>query len=399
MDINKKKATTFVILLGCISLFADMTYESARSINGQYLEVLGTSGTTVGWVAGLGELLGYGLRIVSGYFADKTKKYWLIAISGYIINLLSVPLLALAGYWQLAVVLMILERIGKALRTPSRDAMLSFGASQMGSGWGFGLHEAMDQTGATVGPLLIALALYAHNNNYKIAYAFLAIPAIIAITILLVASSLYPNPSNLEIKNTSLVTKGYPKLFWLYILSTVFIALGYADFPLMAYHFKSHSIMNDETIPIFYAIAMAAEGLVALLLGKLFDKLGITVLIVASFIAFFFAPLVFRGNFFMALIGVIIWGIGMGAQESVMKAIVAEMLPAQNRGKGFGLFNTAFGTFWFTGSFIMGRLYDISINRLILFSVITQLIAVILLVFLIDGKALKILKVKQNIHT
>lgn len=393
MNTNKKNAITFVILIGVISLFSDMTYESARSINGQYLELFGTSGVTVSWVAGLGELLGYGLRIVSGYFADRTKKYWTITIAGYLLNLISVPLLALAGYWQLAVLLMILERVGKAVRTPSRDAMLSFGASGTGRGWGYGLHEALDQTGATVGPLLIALVLYAHNNSYKAAYLFLAIPAVLAIVILLTARSLFPNPSDLEIKNKSIATSGYPKLFWLYILSTAFIALGYADFPLMAFHFKSKSVMKDEAIPVFYAIAMAADGLVALLLGKLFDKIGINILIAAGIIATAFAPLVFHGNFYTALLGVIVWGVGMGTQESVMKAAVAEMIPAQNRGKGFGLFNTAFGIFWFIGSLIMGWLYDYSVNGLILFSVITQFIAVMLLLIFVNNKKMKALKV------
>ncbi len=149
-------ATLFVVLIGFTSLFADMTYEAARSINGSYLDILGTSGTTVGWVAGLGELVGYGLRIISGYLSDKTKKYWTITITGYVINLFSVPLLAYAGYWQLAIILIISERVGKAIRTPARDAMLSYGTKEMGRGWGFGLHEALDQTGATIGPLLVS---------------------------------------------------------------------------------------------------------------------------------------------------------------------------------------------------------------------------------------------------
>lgn len=392
---QKKRAVTFVVLLGTVSLFSDMTYESARSINGQYLGILGTSGKTVGWVAGLGELLGYGLRLVSGYFADRTKKYWIITIAGYLLNLVSVPLLAFAGYWQIAVVLMILERVGMAVRTPSRDAMLSFGASEMGRGWGYGLHEAMDQTGATVGPLLVALALYTHSDSYRSAYLLLAIPAILALIVLIAACTVYPDPSHLEIKSTSLTTSGYPKLFWLYILSTVFIALGYADFPLMAYHFKSKDIMEDQTIPVFYAIAMAADGLVALVLGKLYDKIGVNVLIIASLAATVFAPLVFCGNIYTALIGIIVWGIGMGAQESVMKAIVAEMIPVQNRGKGFGLFNTAFGVFWFVGSFVMGWLYDYSITGLVVFSVATQFTAITLLCVFVNNKRLQSLKDTQ----
>lgn len=394
--LKNKKALAFVILLGFISLFADMTYESARSINGQYLQILGTTGFTVGWVAGVGELLGYSLRWVSGYFADRTKRYWIITLFGYTLNLISVPLLALAGYWQLAVLLMILERVGKAVRVPPRDAMLSFGASKIGRGFGYGLNELLDQTGATIGPLIVAGILFEHHNSYKTAYSYLAIPAVIAIIILVVSMRLYPHPDNLEIQNKSLSTTGYPKLFWLFVFSVSFIALGFADFPLIAFHFKNKMIIEDAMIPVYYAIAMATDGLVALLLGKLFDNIGMKTLVLASIVASAFAPLVFLGGKISALIGVITWGIGMGAQESVVKALIAEMTPPEKRGKSFGLFYTVFGTFWFVGSVIMGRLYDCSIPALIYFSVITQLIAVLLLFLFVNNKQLNQLKIKSH---
>lgn len=373
-----RTATKFVVLIGLVSLFSDMTYEAARSINGPYLDILGTSATTVGWVAGLGELLGYGLRIVSGYLSDKTKKYWLITIAGYLINLISVPLLAWAGYWQIAILLMILERIGKAIRTPARDAMLSYGTKQMGRGWGFGLHEALDQTGATIGPLLVSAVLFYKHDSYHAAFLVLFIPAITALSILLIAKTLYPHPEQLEIKSTTLDTKGYSKLFWLYLAAAAFIAAGYADFPLMAYHFKKTNIIKDEIIPLCYALAMVSDGIFALIMGKLFDRIGTKVLIAATLISLCFAPMVFLGNTKWILAGMVAWGIGMGAQESIMKATVAELVPEQKRGTGYGLFNTGFGIFWFIGSALMGYLYDVSITRLIIFSVATQIIAAFL---------------------
>ncbi|WP_230679852.1 MFS transporter [Pontibacter rufus] len=218
---SARTAMRFVVLLGLVSLFSDMTYEAARSINGPYLNLLGRSGATVGWVAGLGELLGYGLRIISGYLADKTRKYWVITFAGYFLNLVSVPLLAFAGYWQLAVGLMIAERIGKAIRTPARDAMLSYGTHTMGRGWGFGLHEAMDQVGATLGPLLVSAVLLYKAQNYHDAYLVLLFPAIAALVILFIASRQYPNPEELEltVKTTTLETTGYPRKFWMYLLT------------------------------------------------------------------------------------------------------------------------------------------------------------------------------------
>ena len=376
-------ATKFVVLLGLISLFSDMTYEAARSVNGSFLQLLGTSGATVGLVAGIGELFGYGLRFVSGYLADKTKKYWLILIAGYLLNLFSVPLLALAGYWQLAVVLMITERIGKALRTPARDALLSFGTQKMGRGWGYGLHEAMDQIGATVGPLLVSAVLFYKHQDYRMAFGILVIPAIIAFSILLICKYLYPKPENLEFKTTSIVSQGFPKRYWIYILAVVFIAAGYVDFPLIAFHFKAKALMNDSAIPIFYAVAMATDAIAALIFGKMFDKMGIKTLLLAILLSSFFAPMVFMGGFNWALAGMVLWGIGMGAQESILKAEIAEMIPSERRGTAFGSFNAAYGLFWFAGSALMGYLYDFSIKGLIIFSVATQLVAAFVIYYLI----------------
>jgi len=171
------------------------------------------------------------------------------------------------------------------------------------------------------------------------------------------------------------------------------VAAGYADFSLIAYHFKKTALMQDDTIPLLYSAAMACEGIAALALGKLFDKLGIKTMIAATFISLFFAPLVFLGSFGWAVTGMIVWGIGMGAQESVLKAAIADLIPTFKRGTGFGLFNTAFGLFWFGGSALMGYLYDTSINALIIFSMGTQLMAIIALIISVLLRSKKISEV------
>ena len=182
-DIFKDDAMKFIILMGVVSLLADMTYEGSRSITGPYLVILGASAVTVGFVAGFGELAGYVLRFFSGHLTDRTRSYWTITISGYLINLIAVPLLALAGSWEVAAALIIIERVGKGIRVPSRDVMLSHACSQVGQGWGFGLHEALDQIGAILGPLIVAAVLFFHGS-YQIGFAFLLLPAILAITVL-----------------------------------------------------------------------------------------------------------------------------------------------------------------------------------------------------------------------
>uniref|UniRef100_A0A7C6AAI3 MFS transporter n=1 Tax=candidate division WOR-3 bacterium TaxID=2052148 RepID=A0A7C6AAI3_UNCW3 len=371
----KPSALKFIFLLGIVSLLADITYEGARSITGPYLALLGASGTIVGIVAGFGELVGYGLRVVFGYLSDRTGRYWLMTILGYTINLLAVPLLALAGHWEIAAVLMISERIGKAIRTPSRDAMLSLATKEIGRGWGFGLHEAMDQIGAMLGPLIIALVL-ALKGGYKFSFAILLIPALLALTILFVARYLYPKPRDLEPSSAPIATKGFPRLFWLYLLAVALVAFGYVDFPLIAYHFKKVAVVSDNWIPIFYALAMGVDAIAALLFGRLFDRLGVITLVFAVLLSSIFAPLLFLGKFYLAMLGMVLWGVGIGAQESIMRAAIANMIPINKRGQAYGIFNGFYGLFWFLGSALLGIFYDRSIPVLIAFSVISQLTSI-----------------------
>ena len=387
VDISPNSAMRFVVLIGIVSLFADMTYEGARSIAGPYLAVLGANALAVGFVAGLGELLGYGLRFVSGFVADKSGKYWPITIIGYVLNLLSVPLLAVAGYWQVAALLLILERVGKAIRTPARDAMLSHAAEKIGMGWGFGLHEALDQTGALLGPLLMAVVLYYHEG-YRNGFALLIIPALLAFAVLALARKRYPNPQELALKLPSLETKGFSSLFWLYLAGAALVAAGYADFPLIAYHFEKTKVLtNNALIPVTYAFAMGISGLAAPLFGHLYDRKGFIILIIITLISAFFSPCVFLGGESLAFIGVALWSLGIAAQETLMRAIVGNMIGSQKRASAYGIFNLGYGIFWFLGSLLLGYLYDVSIHLLILFSVIVQLLS--LPVFLLVLKRMK----------
>jgi len=379
--ISKGAALKFVILLGVVSLFADMTYEGARSITGPYLAILGASATAVGIVAGFGELIGYALRLVSGYISDRTGKYWTVTLVGYFVNLLAVPLLALAGRWEIAALLMVAERMGKAIRNPSRDAMLSHATQSIGRGWGFGLHEAMDQIGAILGPLIVAGVLYL-RGGYRMSFAILLVPALLALAVLVVARALYPRPRDLEVASAGLKTKGFSRVFWLYLAAVSLIAAGYVDFPLISYHFGKLSIVPKVWIPIFYAVAMGVDALSALFFGYLFDRVGLSILIVVSLLSFLFAPFVFLGGFYLALVGMTLWGVGMGAQESIMRAAIAGMVPMDKRSTGYGIFNAGFGLFWFLGSALMGILYDVSIPALIIFSVVMQLASVPLFLLL-----------------
>lgn len=376
-DITQPSAMKFVILLGVVSLLSDMTYEGARSINGPFLALLGAGATMVATVAGLGELIGYGLRLLSGYLTDQTKRYWTITLVGYALNLFAVPLLALAGRWEIAAALMLAERLGKAIRNPARDAMLSHAASTLGRGWGFALHEAMDQLGALVGPLIVTLVLYFKGKSgYATGYVLLLIPAVLAMSVLLAGRFLYPHPHRLEVKVLKIETGGLSPPFWLYIAAVALIGAGYADFPLVAYHFHKTAVMPDTWIPLAYAVAMGTDAVAALILGYAFDRRGIIVMVGATVLSAGFAPLVFWGGFYGAIAGMVLWGVGMGAQESVMRAAIADMVPPQRRGSAYGIFQTGYGLFWFLGSLLMGVLYEQALMYLIIFSVASQLLAI-----------------------
>lgn len=376
--VSPAAALKFVVLVGVVSLFSDMTHEGARGITGPFLALLGASATAVGMIAGFGELLGYSLRLFSGYLADRTGKYWTIMVIGYCVNLLAVPALALAGHWPLAAALMIIERIGKAVRTPARDVMLSHATHEMGRGWGFGVHEAMDQLGAMLGPLIVA-AVFHFTGSYRVSFGMLLVPALLAIGVLLTARLLYPRPRELETCAPELAAAGFDRRFWLYLAAVALIAAGYADFPLIAYHFGKTASVPTLWIPLLYAVAMGVDAISALICGYFFDRIGLTVMLIASLIAIGFAPCVFFGNFWFALIGMVLWGIGMGAQESIMRAAVAGMVSASRRGSAYGIFNTGFGVAWFCGSALLGVFYDMSLPFVIIFSVATQCAALPLL--------------------
>lgn len=373
---TRRIAVRFVLLIGILSFFADFTYEGSRSILGPYLGVLGASATVVGIVTGFGELLGYGLRLVSGRWADTTGKFWPITIFGYILQMAAVPALALTQNWPQAAALIILERVGKAIRNPPRDVMLSHAAKQVGGyGLAFGIHEAMDQFGAMFGPLLVAFVL-AHHGSYQEAFAVLLVPALINLAFVGIARWSYPRPQDLEAIPPNVSGEGLPRLFWIYLIGAALVAAGFADYPLIAYHFGKTHVVPTDWIAIFYAVAMAVSGTGSLAFGRLFDRFGFNVLIGLTVVAALFAPLVFLGGFWAALIGAAIWGMGMGVHESIIPAAVAPMVPVQRRASAFGLFTAGYGIFWFLGSAVIGILYDTSLSATIAFCVLSQLAAV-----------------------
>ncbi|MCS7176935.1 MAG: MFS transporter [Candidatus Kapabacteria bacterium] len=352
----RKGTWRFVLLLGLVSLCADATYEGARSIAGQYLSLLGASATAVGIVAGVGEFLGYGLRLFAGVVADRTGQYWAITLLGYAINVFAVPALALVGHWEVAAALLLAERFGKAVRTPSRDALLSYAAPPTGRGIAFGLHEALDQLGALLGPLLIAFVLQM-GAGYRWGFAVLGLPAVLTMVALLAAQRHAPEPYREE-RGYGLAPRSLSRRFWLYVLFAAAAAVGFPHFVLVAYHVKMQGLLAEPAIPLAFSIAMATDAVAALLAGSLYDRVKLQLLFLVPALTVCSAAAVVASEPLGIWVGIGLWGIVLGIQESVMRAAIADVAPNSWRASAYGVFNAAYGAAWMLSSSAMGWLYD-----------------------------------------
>lgn len=392
-DSVKKRAFLFIVLLGIISFFSDFTHEGARSIYGQYLSMIGVSAFLISTTAGLGEFIGQALRIVTGWIADKTGRFWFMMILGYGVNLLAIPLLGFVNesIWQVAIVLILLERVGKAIRAPAKSALTSFTAPHLGAGKAFAINEALDQGGAFLGPLVVFFILAGKGDNllsgYHLAFFILGIFAIVTLLILFFAKTKYPKPQGFEEKSVSANKFIFDRRFILYMMVISFIALGFIDYPVIAYHMGNYQLVDVLYIPLIYSAAMGIDAIAALVFGFLFDKIGISSLLFSIGLSALISPFIFLFSGQWALyIGIVLWGIGMGAQESVLKAVVAKLVPKERRATGYGIFSSVFGLAWFLGSTVVGLLYTKSLFGMVVFTVVMQMMAFILLIVLLKIK-------------
>ena len=386
----------FIILFGIVSLFSDMTHEGASSIRGAYLSLLGASAATIGFISGLGELVGYSMRYVFGKLTDKSKQYWPMTIAGYVLDIIAVPALALVGEhgWIAACVLLVIQRMGKAIKKPAKDTIMSFAASQEGVGKSFGIQEVLDQIGAFIGPVLLYLVMLFKTEGttfeiYSTCFAVLAIPGAITLILLIVTRCKFPNPEHFEPEPKEYVPFKIKKEFILYIAGISLFAFGFIDYSIIIMHVSrtySHlasglsdtsALVSTGSLPLLYAGAMLVDAVASLFFGMMYDKNGVKALVWSTVISAPFAVFVFAFDSVpMLLIGVALWGVGMGAQESILKAAVTSMVPKASRATGYGVFECSFGAFWFLGSWLMGVLYDVSIPAMIAVSVIAQLAAI-----------------------
>ncbi|MCQ8186954.1 MFS transporter [Streptomyces rugosispiralis] len=381
----------FVVWFGTVSLLADFVYEGARSVTGPLLASLGASSLVVGVVTGAGEAAALGLRLVSGPLADRTRRFWGLAIAGYALTVVSVPLLGVAGVLWAACVLVIAERVGKAVRSPAKDTLLSHATAATGRGRGFAVHEAMDQIGALVGPLLVAGVLALTGDDYAPALGVLAVPGVAALGVLVWLRTRVPDPEAYEreaVPRTPRAASGgrLPTAFWTYAAFTAATTAGFATFGVLSYHLVQRHLLTTAWVPVLYAGAMAVDAVAALATGWLYDRHGPRVLVVLPVLTAAVACLAFTDTVAPAAAGSLVWGAAMGIQESTLRAMVADLVPSGRRATAYGIFAGVVGAASLAGGALTGGLYGYSIPVLITVVVGIQVLALALLAVTAAGR-------------
>jgi MFS family permease len=369
----------FVLSFGLVSLLADMVYEGARSIIGPYLATLGASATVVGIAAGAGEFIGYGLRVVSGYLVQRSSHYWAWTITGYALTVASVPLIGATHVMAPALLLYGTERLGKAVRSPAKDTLLSHASTQTGRGTAFGVHQAMDQLGAVLGPLLLAAVLAVRSDDYRLAFGVLVVPGVLVLVLLAWLRHRVPDPSVYEVRDAPPADEAHgrvrlPPLLWRYVGAVAVLSCGVASFPLLAYHAQTRGLVSPAQIPLLFALAMLVDGLSGLVTGRVYDRRGAYVLLTVP-VAACAAAIAFGANAALVWLGVAIWGVVNGVLDSTVKAVVTELVDRDARPSAFGWLALVRGVGLLVAGAVLGVAYDHSVTLTITLIVAANAVA------------------------
>lgn len=355
-----RTAYRIILLLGIVALCGDLIYEGARSISGPYLLSLGASAVMIGTITGAGEFLGYAVRLISGRAADTTGRYWALTIGGYAM-LVAIPLLAFAGSWEMAALLFILERIGKGIRSPAKDTILANATAPVGRGVGFGIHELLDQIGAVLGPVILAFSL-AGSGAYQQGFLILFIPFVMLLLMAAAAWRFMPDPAGFEVHHPvpDRLGTGISREFMLFSLFTLLCTAGFLSFPLISFHALNSGLLLAFEVPLLYALAMLVDAAVAPVAGGLYDRRGGVILLAIPLLGVMIPFLGFGDGRAMIYGAAILFGVSMGIQETVLRAVVADRIHVSKRGTAYGIFNTIYGAGFLIGGMLIGWVYDTS---------------------------------------
>ncbi len=366
-------AWRFVTTFGVISLLADVVYEGARSITGPLLASLGATAVVVGLVTGVGEAAALVLRVVSGPLADRTGHFWAWVVSGYFLTVVTVPFLGAVGVLWAAAALVIAERVGKAVRSPAKDTLLSHATAVTGRGRGFAVHEAMDQVGAFLGPLAVAGMLVVFAGDYAPTFALLAVPGIAVLVLLGWLRARVPEPAAYEVYSrpesgpavSQRFLRSLPRAFWIYAGFSAATMMGFTTFGVLSFHQVEKGIVAVAVVPVIYAAAMAADAVAALLTGWAYDRRGARVLGALPALAALVPVLAFSSHLVWVVAGALVWGAAVGIQESTLRAVVADLVEPARRATAYGVYAAVIGVAAAGGGALTGLLYSQSVTALI----------------------------------
>jgi len=368
-----------IILFGIISMLGDTIYEGARSVVPSYMETIGVSALIIGVVFGVGEFLGYALRIISGLLADITRAYWHLFIIGYVL-LISVPLLGVVRVWYLVAALVIVERIAKALRSPSRDVLISIVSKGVGAGKAFGIHELLDQVGAIAGPALLALTLYLTLNDYSKAFTLLLIPYLALVTVVMLTYTRLKHYTEEYKFSSSLTAKPYPLpyTFKLYIIAVGLNTAGLIHVSLILYRLTGY--LSHWVVPLLYLSAQAVDAIVAPIAGLLYDRYGRSILLVPFLLSILVSITAVIGGLTLLVVSIIVFGLVYGMQESIYRAAVSDITPIEKRGLAYGIFNTVYGLGLLAGGSLFGMFLSLGYTyTAIAYTLFVEVLAIMLL--------------------
>lgn len=408
---SRLSAWRFVVVFGTVSLLADVVYEGARSITGPLLASLGAGAVVVGTVTGVGEAAALVLRLVSGALTDRTRRFWAWTIAGYAVTVVSVPLLGVVGVLWAAAALVIAERVGKAVRSPAKDTLLSHATAVTGRGRGFAVHEALDQIGALLGPLVVGGMLALTGGDYGPALAVLAVPGVGVMALLLWLRARVPDPAAYEegtaeqahdaapaagpaatpAPDAAARRPGWladlPRVFWVYAAFSALAILGFATFGLVSFHMVETDVVPVAWVPVVYAAAMVADALAAVASGWAYDRVGgARVLVVVPVLTVAATALAFSGTLAAVLTGTMLWGAALGIQESTMRAVVADLVPTRRRATAYGLYAAVVGGAAAAGGAALGGLYEVSTGALVVGVAVAEALALGLLAATYRGR-------------
>ncbi len=357
---NHRSAYLGIALLGIVSLIGDIVYEGSRGLVPEYFKFLGATALVVGLVGGLGDFLGYAVRLVSGFLVDATRAYWFFILLGYGL-IVSIPLLGISTGLEMAVLLVLLERLGKALRAPARDTVLSVVSKDVGAGKAFGLHELLDQVGGMTGPLIVAGLMLFSGGDYRFTFSLLFLPFLVLLLALSYTYKRIGKRQATEQPQTDMKKEKLSRPFYVYTFAVLLNTVGLIPYMLILYKVSVIVQATNEQwiVPLIYFLIQGVDAPAALLSGYAYDKFGIGVLVL-PFALSLLSPLLamIDGGLLMLVFAAVVFGLVLGMQESIYRAAVSQLSPLSSRGTAYGIFNTAYGI----GFLISGGVYGVLID-------------------------------------